>query len=127
MGMAVLEEGVAVLNARFLAAAGAGEVEFADEAAFVTGVGETAGKESVSEFGRVEVTAVAVDVDGAGVLTGEEAGPAGGADGGLAEGVGEGGGLLHEGVEAGGVDVGIVEGADGVETLLDTGSLNYGF
>jgi len=133
VGMAVLEVGVAIVDARFLAAAGAGEVEFADEAAFVTGVGETAGKESLGEFGGIEVAAVAVDVDGARVLPGEEAGAAGGADGGLAEGMGEGGGFYHEGVEAGGVDVGIVEGADGVEALLvgavpeDVGSCGHWF
>ena len=53
-----------------------------------------------------------------GYLPGEEAGPGGGADGGLAVGVGEGHPLPHQAVEGGRADVGVAQGPDGVPALL---------
>ena len=62
--------------------------------------------------------AVAVHAQRSWIRTGQKSAAAGGADGRLAKGVGEGGGLLHKGVKARGVDMGVVERADGIKALL---------
>jgi hypothetical protein len=118
MGPMKVFVGVAVVDAGFDFVIGArGEVEFAGEAANVIGraVAKDAGEE---EFVGGHLLAVLAAAGGAGIAAGEERGAAGGADGRLAEGIGEGGALRGELVYVRGMDEGIPERLEGIEALL---------
>ena len=115
-GVAELPVGVAVIESRFGAMAGTEEVEFADKAAGVSGVGEQFRNQRwVIRPGAISVPTV---VDSGRVHPGHKAGPARSADRALAVGVGEGGRLADELVDVRGLHVGIAESTDGIEALL---------
>lgn len=118
MGPVEVFVGVTVVDAGFDFMIGAGgEVEFSGETAEIR-VGAIAEDTGEEVFVGGHLLAVLAAASGGGVSAGEEGGAAGRADGGLGEGVGEGGAFGDEAVEVGGVDVGVTERLDGIEALL---------
>ena len=103
--MAVLEVVVAVIDALLAAQESAGQVQFADESAVVTGIMQRFGNQPILVMAREGLEAVAVDADRAGVHAGQEAGAAGRANRRLAVGMGEGRRLADETIKIGRIDV----------------------
>ena len=120
MGVAVLKIGVAVIDAIFASTARPCQVQLAYQSTVVIGPSQSMTEQSIFKVAREEFVAIAVDPYGARIHAGKKAGPAGRTDRRLAEGVGEGDGLLHKMVQSGGMDMGISETADCVEALLIT-------
>ena len=116
--VAVLEVAVAVVDARLAPVEGAGQVELADQAAVVSGLGQLPRYQVGGNLAVRPGVAVARVVHPAGIHTGQKAGAAGRADGALTEGVSKGRARGHEAVEVGRADVRIAERADRIEALL---------
>ena len=107
---------VSVVGSLFNSILSAGDVQFADEAAFVPGIGkETRNNGDMIWKGIIPVV---IHVNSARVETTHEAGPAGGADRALAVGAGERYPLADEPVEVRGPDIAVAQSGDSVVALL---------
>ncbi len=115
-GVAVREGGVAVIRPLLDAMKGARQMQLADQAAGVAGIGHEPRHQR--DVRREVGIAVAVHVHGARVHAGEEGGPRRRADRRLAIGVGEGRAALHQRIDRRRRDMRVAERADRVEALL---------
>ncbi len=114
--MTVFEHPIAVIRALFRPPTRAGKVQFAHQAAVVTGVRQAARHERrvVREIG----VAVAVDVNRARIQAGQKTRPARGADRTLRIGAGKRHAVSAQAVEMGRVNRRVAQRADGVVALL---------
>ena len=117
-GVAVLEVAVPVVDAGLATVECTGQVQLADQAAVVAGLGQQARDQVGGDLAVRPGFAVARVVHPAGIHAGQKAGAAGRADRTLTEGVSEGRARGHEPVEIGRADVRVAQRADGVEALL---------
>ena len=116
--VAVLKIVEAVFAAVLRAIVSARQVQLADEAAVVTGLGQDTADELVDKTLRVGLAPVPNYVIGAWVRAGQETRPARRADRVLAIGMSEGHALSRQPVEIGRADLGITQSGYRVETLL---------